>query len=177
MHKIIIYTYYNIGDIMLIYIAIFTSKILENALSTLRIILVSNGKKKLGAILQGLVTLLWLLVTGVVIIDINNDIFKIFSFCIGATFGSYLGSILEEKLALGTNTTIAIVNNKYKDIIFNKLNNYKINIINNNNKNTIIMVITKRRNTMYINNIIKNIDKNSIITNLKSKIKYKNSIF
>ena len=162
---------------MLIYLAIFTSKILENTLATLRIILVSNGKKKLGAILQGLVTLLWLLVTGVVIIDINNDIFKIFSFCVGATTGSYLGSLLEEKLALGTNTTIAIINNQYKNIIFNKLNNFKINIINSNNKNTIIMIITQRRKTIYINNIIKNIDKYAVITNLKSKIKYKNSIF
>ena len=162
---------------MLIYLAIFTSKILENTLATLRIILVSNGKKKLGAILQGLVTLLWLLVTGVVIIDINNDIFKIFSFCVGATTGSYLGSLLEEKLALGTNTTIAIINNQYKNIIFNKLNNFKINIINSNNKNTIIMIITQRRKTIHINNIIKNIDKYAVITNLKSKIKYKSSIF
>lgn len=162
---------------MLIYLAIFTSKILENTLATLRIILVSNGKKKLGAILQGLVTLLWLLVTGVVIIDINNDIFKIFSFCVGATTGSYLGSLLEEKLALGTNTTIAIINNQYKDIIFSKLNDYKINIINNNDKHTIIMIITQRRKTIHINNIIKNIDKYAVITNLKSKIKYKSSIF
>ena len=97
---------------MLTYIAIFTSKILENTLATLRIILVSNGKKKLGAILQGLVTLLWILVTGTVIINLNQDIFKIIVFCLGSIVGSYLGSYLEEKIALGSNTIIAIIHPK-----------------------------------------------------------------
>lgn len=82
---------------MLIYIAIFFSKILENALSTLRLIVVSNGKKKLGALLQGIIALIWIFVTGVVIININKDIFKIIFFCLGSLVGSYLGSILEEK--------------------------------------------------------------------------------
>lgn len=66
----------------MIYIGIFISKILENTLSTLRIIVVSNGKKKLGAILQGIVALIWIFVTGVVIININKDIFKVIFFVI-----------------------------------------------------------------------------------------------
>ena len=177
MHKIIIYTNYNIGDIMVIYMSIFISKILENTLATLRIIVVSNGKKKLGAILQGVVTLLWLLITGIVIVDINKDIFKIFFFCMGCIVGSYLGSLIEEKIAMGTNTTLAIIDNKYKDKILNSLNKYKINIINSNQINTIIMLITPRKKTISINNKIHNIDNNSIITNLRSKIIYKNSIF
>ena len=173
MYKKIIYTNYNIGDRM-IYILIFISKILENTLATLRIIVVSNGKKKLGAILQGFITLLWLLLTGIVIKDVNKDIFKAIVFCIGCIVGSYLGSFIEEKIAMGTNTTIAIIDNKYKNNIFNKLNKYKINIINTNNINTIIMLITPRKKTIKINNIIHNIDNNSIITNLRSKIVYFN---
>lgn len=173
MYKKIIYTNYNIGDRM-IYILIFISKILENTLATLRIIVVSNGKKKLGAILQGFITLLWLLITGIVIKDVNKDIFKVIVFCIGCIVGSYLGSFIEEKIAMGTNTTIAIIDNKYKNNIFNKLNKYKINIINTNNINTIIMLITPRKKTIKINNIIHNIDNNSIITNLRSKIVYFN---
>lgn len=177
MHKLKIYTKNNNGDIMLIYLAIFTSKILENTLATLRIIVVSNGKKKLGAILQGLVTLIWLLVTGVVIIDINNDIFKILFFCTGAIIGSYLGSIIEEKIALGTNTIIAIIDNQYKGIIYKYLNNYKIHIISNNKDKIVIMLIIPRKKTYYINKIINNIDNNSVITNLRSKIIKKNSTY
>ena len=175
MHKIIIYTNYNIGDIMVIYMAIFISKILENTLATLRIIVVSNGKKKLGAILHGVVTLLWLLITGIVIIDINKDVFKIMFFCFGCIIGSYFGSFIEEKIALGTNTTLAIINIKYKDLIFKNLKNYHIHIINTNSSNIIIMLITPRKKTYYINNLIHDIDNNAIITNLRSKIIFKTS--
>ena len=176
MYKKIIYTNDNTGDKM-IYILIFISKILENTLATLRIIVISNGKKKLGAILHGIVTLIWLLITGIVIIDINKDIFKIISFCMGCIVGSFLGSLIEEKIAMGTNTTIAFINNRYKEIIFNNLYKYNINIINSNDVYTIIMLITPRKKTITINNIIHNIDNKSIITNLKSKIIFKNSIF
>ena len=68
---------------MLIYSAIFLSKIIENAVGTLRLIVVSNGKKKLGALLQGIVALVWIFGTGIVIVDIDKDIFKIVIFVIG----------------------------------------------------------------------------------------------
>ena len=87
----------NNGDTM-VYLYIFISKILENTLATLRIIVVANGKKKLGALLQGLVATLWILVTGIIIKNINEDIFKIIIFIIGSMVGSYTGSILEEKI-------------------------------------------------------------------------------
>ena len=175
MYKKLIYTNYNSGDIM-IYLTIFFSKILENTLATLRIIVVSNSKKKLGAILQGIITLLWVLITGIVITNVDKDLFKIIFFCLGCIIGSYLGSLIEEKIAMSTNTTIAIINNKYINKIFNNIN-YKINIINSNKENTTIMLITPRKKTIKINNIIHNIDNNSLITNLRSKIIYKNSIF
>ncbi len=81
----------------MIYIIIFISKIIENTLSTLRIILISKGKKKIGAILQGMVALSWILATSIVIIDINKDIYKIFFFILGSIIGSYLGSSIEER--------------------------------------------------------------------------------
>lgn len=174
MHKILIYTNDNIGDIMFIYLAIFISKIFENTLATLRIILVSNGKKKLGAILQGLITLLWIIITSIVIIDLNKNILKIVFFCIGSMIGSYLGSYIEEKIALGYNTILAIIDNKYLDIINKKINNY--HIINQGNSYTTIMIITKRKKTYDINNIIYKIDNNAIITNLRSKI-IKSSVY
>ena len=81
----------------MIYIIIFISKIIENTLSTLRIILISKGKKKIGAILQGMVALSWIFATSIVIIDINKDMYKIVFFILGSIIGSYLGSSIEEK--------------------------------------------------------------------------------
>jgi hypothetical protein len=98
----------------MIYLLIFISKILENTIATLRLIVVANGKKKLGAVLQGLVSFVWIIVTGIVIIDVNKDIFKIITFVLGSTVGSYLGSIIEEFIALGNN--LIIIDTKNKDI-------------------------------------------------------------
>ena len=65
---------------MFLYIIIFLSKVVENMLATLRIIVVANGKKLLGAILQGLVALVWVCITGVVVTNILENPFKIIAF-------------------------------------------------------------------------------------------------
>ena len=147
----------------MIYIGIFISKILENTLSTLRIIVVSNGKKKLGAFLQGLVALIWIFVTGVVIIDINKDIVKIIFFVIGSIAGSYLGSLLEEKIALGTNLVI-IKSNKLDELKY-VFRNYNIII-----KDNYLLFISQRKNTKDIVNKTSSIDNTSKIILEKIKI-------
>ncbi len=155
---------------MLIYLVIFTSKIIENAVSTLRIIVVANGKKKIGAILQGVVGLTWIIVTGLVIVDINKDIFKVIVFALGSMVGSYLGSIIEEKIALGTIKLICVVKDTKENIIKDKLNKYQIITLNEkSNKYSILIIILKRKDTNKISKIIKNIDKDSIIISEKAK--------
>ena len=147
----------------MIYIGIFISKILENTLSTLRIIVVSNGKKKLGAFLQGLVALIWIFVTGVVIIDINKDIFKILFFIIGSIAGSYLGSLLEEKIALGTN--LVIIKSKRIDELKYVFRDYNIVI-----KDNYLLFISRRKNTKNIVDKTSSIDNTSKIILEKIKI-------
>ena len=155
---------------MLLYMAIFFSKIIENAVSTLRLIVVANGKKKLGALLQGIVALVWIFVTGIVIIDINKDILKIVFFVLGSIVGSYLGSIIEEKIALGSNMLICITNEKYENKIKNKLNNYQITTIcEKDNNYSVLLIVLKRKEILNITKILKTIDKNIIIISEKAK--------
>ena len=79
------------------YFIILVFKILENTLSTLRIIMIANRKKLIGAILQGVIATLWVLTAGMVIINIQNDSLKIIFFILGSIIGSYLGSSIEER--------------------------------------------------------------------------------
>lgn len=155
---------------MLIYTLIFVSKIVENALSTLRLIVVANGKKKLGAILNGVIALVWIFATSMVIVDVNKDLFKIVFFCLGSIVGSYLGSVIEEKIALGSNMLMCIVKEKYEDSVKKKLNNYQITTISEkNNEYSILLIFLKRKETRKVSNIIKSIDKNSILIGEKAK--------
>ena len=150
------------------YILIFIFKIIENTLSTLRIILVSNGKKILGAILQGAVSIVWVISTSLVVINIQKDPLKIIAFTLGALIGSYIGSIIEEKLALGTNMLTTIIDKtKTTKIIKNlKKQKYEVIILNGKTKDelkNILLIITKRKKIKNVIKTIKNIDNNAKI--------------
>lgn len=155
---------------MLIYFLIFISKIIENALSTLRLIVVANGKKKIGAILQGVISLVWIFVTGIVIINVNKDPIKIIIFCIGSIVGSYLGSLLEEKIAMGTNMIICVIKEIYEKQVKEILKDYQIITINEKSNNySILFIVMKRKEIKKISKIIKNMDKDSILISEKIK--------
>jgi len=155
---------------MLIYTAIFFSKIIENAVGTLRLIVVANGKKKLGALLQGIVALVWIFGTGIVIVDINKDIFKIVIFVIGSIVGSYLGSIIEEKIALGSNMLICITKEINEKTIKDKLKTFQITTIcEKDNNYSVLLIILKRKQITKISKILKKIDKDIIIISEKAK--------
>jgi len=83
---------------MIICLIIFINKIIENMLGTVRIIVIAKNKKITGAILNGLISLIWILSTSMVLINVDSNPYKIFSFCLGAMIGSYLGSAIEEKM-------------------------------------------------------------------------------
>lgn len=160
---------------MLIYFLIFISKIIENALATLRLIVVANGKKILGAILQGIVALVWIFVTGIVIIDVNKDPIKIIIFCVGSIVGSYLGSLLEQKIGMGTNMLVCVVKEEYEKNIKEKLQDYQIITLCEKDKNySILFIVMRRKETKEISNIIKSIDNNAIL--ISEKIKLVNNI-
>ena len=153
----------------MIYLYIFISKILENTLATLRIIVVANGKKKLGALLQGMVATLWILVIGIIVTNINKDIFKIICFITGSIVGSYTGSILEEKIALGN--VLIIVKSNNINIIKKYYKKKKITTYSN-----YICFIIKRRKIKKVINEITKLDKDCKIITERIKINYDNLI-
>lgn len=119
----------------MIYLLIFSFKIIENTLSTIRIIILANNNKKLAAILQGIISLIWVISTSLVVIDFNKGIGKIIAFTFGSLIGSYLGSILEEKIAIGNILlTIKIRKEKTKKVL-NILKLYNTFTIKNDNYN------------------------------------------
>jgi len=153
---------------LITYILIFTFKVIENTLSTLRIIVVSNGKKIIGAILQGIVSIVWVISTSLVVINIQKDPLKILAFTSGALIGSYIGSIIEEKLALGTNIITTIINKNLTEKIIYALKKQKHEAIILNGKNiyeqkNILLIIVKRKQNQNIIKLIKNIDESAKI--------------
>lgn len=149
---------------MLTYFLIFILKVIENAISTLRMILVSNNQKYLSTILQLLCSIIWIITTSMVVINLKEDILKVIFFALGCTVGSFLGSVLEEKLAIGNIMIICISSLDIMDNIreYNfKLTSTKVTGLDTKN---IIFIMISRKQKKNLINIIKNIDPNSFIT-------------
>ena len=144
------------------YFLVFIFKIIEDALATLRLIVISNGRKLLGSILQFICTIIWIILTGSVLIDFMDDFGKVIAFSIGSFFGSYLGCFIEEKIALGTNSFIIKYNSNLKKL----LNDYNYVFLSND----LIMITAPRRKAKDVIKIVKKCDRNSFIISEKIKI-------
>lgn len=158
---------YGITGIEL-YIFIFIAKVIEVSLSTLRVIILNNGKKMLGAILLFVIIILWLIVAGMVVVNITDDLMSVFMYAFGNAVGSYLGSWIEEKLALGDNLVMAISDDNAGDILATTLREkgYAVTItegkgIDQNRK--ILMIISKRKKRQDIFKIIRSVDKKAMV--------------
>ena len=157
----------------MVYLSIFIFKIIEDALATLRLIVVSNGKKVFGAVLQFIVTLIWIILTGTVLLGIREDIFKAIAFALGALAGSYLGSLLEERIALGTNLFKVEVDNSVLGKLERKLrkNGFEfVKIKSGSNNKTILEIRGLRKKKKIISDIIFGFDKKAVIISEKIRV-------
>lgn len=156
---------------MLIYLGIFLFKIVEDALATLRLIVVSNGKKFLGAILQFICTVIWVILSATVLINFMNDFGKVIAFSFGALVGSYLGSFIEEKIALGTNLfLIKIKEENISSFMSNlKRNNFTSYVISASD-GCVVAIICARKLSKCVINITNSVDDSALIICEKIKL-------
>lgn len=146
----------------------FFLKVFENTLGTLRLIVVANGKKHTGAFLQFIISLIWIFSTTITINNITKDYFKIIAFALGCYVGSLIGSILEEKIALGSNLIIVITNINSSKCMIKKLrnNNFAVTSFKGQGKDEfrkILIIMVKRKLRQNIFSIVKSCDKNALI--------------
>ncbi|MBK5253319.1 MAG: DUF2179 domain-containing protein [Peptostreptococcaceae bacterium] len=84
-----------------IYVFIFFGKIFEVSVSTIRLVLINRGERLKGSIIAVFEMLLWLFITGTVLVGCQDDILRLFVFAIAFAVGNYVGSWMEDKLAFG----------------------------------------------------------------------------
>lgn len=90
-----------LGNSIWVYILIFFGKIIEVAVSTIRIVLINRGERVRGSLIAFVEISLWLVVTGTVLVGFQDDIIRCFVFALAFAVGNYVGSWMEEKLAFG----------------------------------------------------------------------------
>lgn len=154
---------------MVTYLFIFIAKIFEVSLMTLRTVLITRGEKVYGAIIGFFEVTIWLYLVNKVLVGINEDPIRMVIYALGFACGNYLGSVIEEKLALGLLTISVIVSEADGDILAEHLRKDNIGVTKikaegiNENK-SILMVHAKRRRKNEIIKLIESTNVNAVIS-------------
>lgn len=105
-----------------VYFIIFFGKIVEVTFATLRIVLINRGERTKGSIVAFVEVILWLMITGTVLVGFTEAPLKILVFALAFALGNYLGSWLENKIAFGL-STIQIITSEDSTHLLDTLRN------------------------------------------------------
>lgn len=142
-------------------------RVCDVSLGTLRIILVVRGKRFLAAVTGFFEVMIFLIVLGKVVNNLDN-IFNIFGYCFGFATGTYLGSIIEEKMSLGY-VTVQIISLRKDEVLkdFFQKKGYPFTIIpaeGREGHHEIIQIVLPRSHLSSLMKLVKKIDRKAFIT-------------
>ena len=132
------------------------AKIVEISIQSVKTVSMIKGRRVLASILAFIECLLWGLVVSSVISDLSNNILWLISYCLGYASGLFIGSKIEEMIALGTSSMQIIVNESHIEAVENYLqdNNKGYTVIEGHGakeKSFVVIIVLPRKevkNTM-----------------------------
>jgi uncharacterized protein YebE (UPF0316 family) len=154
---------------VLLYIAILLVKIVEVTLATTRIVLITRGERLKGAFIGFFEVCIWVVLVSTVLKDISSDPIKLFVYALGFALGNFLGSVFEEKLAIGTTRVEVIVKETDGIELISRIreNGYAVTSISGegmNSKRTVLIMHVKRKMASKLIRLIHQYQENVVIT-------------
>ncbi len=130
-------------------VLIFLARLTDVSLSTLRIVLVTMGKRNIAPLIGFIEAFIWLLAIGQIMQNLTN-IMSYLAYAGGFAMGTYLGMWIEQKIALGM-VMVRIITGKTADSLVFKLKetNYRFTHVKAEGKYGdvgVIFSIVKRKN-------------------------------
>lgn len=156
---------------MILYLIIFAAKVFEVSLMTVRTVLITKGEKGYGALIGIFEISIWIILASTVLTGLKDDPFKMVVYALGFAVGIYMGSIVEEKLAIGLISVQVIVSKNEGEILTEKLREKGIGITSIDGqgltepKKILILHIQRKRRKEIVNQIIKDVPNAVISTN------------
>lgn len=149
-------------------IMIFFAKIIEVAIGTMRVILITKGYRKQGTILAIFEILLWVFIASRVIMGIVDYPMKGIVYSLGFAFGVYIGSMLETRLAVGKILVYVITDTDSGKTIVDalRLAGHGVTTLDAHGKDTdrmVMMVFTNRKNKANIIDLVEAINIKAVI--------------
>jgi len=101
------------------YLFIFLARVLDVSMATIRMLMVMRGKKYHAAIIGFFEVIIYIVALGKVVSSLNN-LGNLLAYALGFATGNFVGTIIEDKVALGT-ITARIIPNTCKDEMVSSL--------------------------------------------------------
>jgi len=157
----------EIFSLIILPVLIFIARIADVTLGTLRIVFISQGRRKLAPIVGFFEIFIWLLAIGQIFNDFTN-IFYYIAYSGGFAMGNYVGLIVENKISLGL-LSLRIMLEESPDNLINTLKSQGYGLTSmtaegiQGNVKLVIMII-KRKNLEKILEIAKELSPDAFIS-------------
>jgi len=154
---------------ILLYLVILVFKTIEVSMATLRIVLITKDERLKGACIGFFEVILWVFLVSTVLTNITEDPFKVVVYALGFAIGNFVGSMIENKLAIGTTNIEAIVLKEHGKELSKKLREHGIAVtvvdaLGMNHKREILIMHVQRKNARETVNLIKSYQENVVIS-------------
>jgi uncharacterized protein YebE (UPF0316 family) len=103
-------------SILLQALFIFTARIIDVSIGTLRTILLVKGNRRIASVLGFFEVMIYLVVLGKVVGNINKPALLI-AYCLGYATGNIIGSKIEERLSIGRLVAQVIVKERLEELV------------------------------------------------------------
>lgn len=159
------------------YLFILFAKIIEVSMATVRIVLITKGERKIGAILAFFEVSLWVVLVSTVLNNITEDPIKIIAYAGGFSIGNYVGSLIEEKIGIGL-SEMQIIVEASKGVEIAKLireKGYAVTVMEGegrSSKRHVLLMYVPRKRIKEISKIVQSANGNSVITVSDKKAVY-----
>jgi uncharacterized protein YebE (UPF0316 family) len=155
----------NLFNYLLLPLMIFFARIMDVTVGTIRIVMVSKGKKNIAPILGFFEVFIWILAMSKIVQNLDNWICYIF-YAGGFAAGNFIGLMIEERLAVGI-VQLQIITRMDSTKLINALKNAGYGITHHNAEGatgkwvSVIYSIVKRNDLNNVAEIIKQYNPNA----------------
>jgi len=151
----------SIFALIILPILIFLARVADVTLGTLRIVFISQGRKKLAPIVGFFEILIWLLAIGQIFSDLTNFVYYL-AYAGGFAMGNYAGLLLENKISLGL-LSLQLIIKENPEILINTLKEQGYGLTTMTAEGSkgfvkIVVLIIKRKNLRKVLSIIRSIN-------------------
>lgn len=161
-------------EALLGYLFIFGARIMDVSMATIRTLMVVQGRRKYAAIIGFFEVIIYIVALGKVVNELNN-LGNLLAYALGFASGNYIGSYIEEKIALGDLTAQVILKNGKDDEVINQLRDsgFGVTVLVGQGKNgpkNILYIALKRKDLNKLHKILDDLDQEAFITASTTKL-------